>query len=144
MGIIIADIATLHIWNNLWLRTMRPNLDISYQYLAANPPCRMFKEPYVASEGVKETRSRGGSPSSSASHQKFTASYNGRACTITSAFCYPYLVACTRSQTEGEDNEGRRGRRGVVAGGWNREKKRGQDRSKMGSHSPGPFLLYWG
>lgn len=120
---------------------MRPNLDTSYQYLAVNPPCRMLKEPHVASESVKETRSRGGSPSSSASHQKFTAPCNGRACTITGAFCYPYLVACTRNQTKGED-DGRVKGGGVVAGGRNGEKKRGQDRSKMGSHSPGPFLLY--
>jgi len=64
----------------------------------------MYEEPCVASGGVKETRSRGGSPSSSGSHQKFTAPCNGRGCTITGAFCYPYLVACTRNQTEGEDD----------------------------------------
>lgn len=70
----------------------------------------------VASESVKETRSRGGSTSSSASHQKFTAPCNGRACTITGAFCYPYLVGCTRNQTEGKDDVGQE-KREVVAGG---------------------------
>lgn len=43
-----------------------------------------------------------------------------------------------RGRTEGE------GGGEVVTGGRNGEKKGGQDRSKMGSHSPGPFLLYGG
>lgn len=144
--IIIAEISQLRVSEITFdlAHIMRPNLDTNPP---ASPPGRMLKEPYVTPEGVKETRSRGGSPSSSASHQKFTAPCNGRACTITGAFCYPYLAACTRNQTEGEDDAGWGGGRGggkVVAGGRNGEKKRRQDRSKMGSHSLGPFLLYGG
>lgn len=54
MEIIIADNATPYIWNNLWLCTMRPNLDTSYQYLAANPPAGCSKSPTSHQRALKK------------------------------------------------------------------------------------------
>lgn len=87
---------------------------------------------------LKERGHVGGSPSSS--HIKsLRRSVTDERTPSPGAFCYPYLVACTRKQTE--EGEGRR-RRWSPEGkkrGWKRKR---EDGSKIGSHSLGPFPLY--